>query len=267
MDGTPRDSSGDAPPLPTPQMEASTRIALWVLACVLLFAIASVWLPEPAGWIAFMLVMYVGLSLGLMVLLDFRRLKTSRLALARMQLAPPTVDDPAARVLLDATALAQDMLKPWRAWRPWLAGFALLAIAVGFLVPGPPTARVTAAAVVFVVGLLRDAFLAINALEVMPADAWASLRRPERALLRAYAAVLGSIVLAGSLAVVAALGWSWLQPEDMGWKIVPATFIWGGLAFYGVGYAWKWIAAARRHVDRGAVAQLQEIWRSEENAD
>jgi hypothetical protein len=102
---------------------------------------------------------------------------------------------------VDQEGVAAEWVVRWRAWRWWLYGIAALTLAaalvfgkvwmvLGFYALAP--------------ALLWEVYLAVNALEAATAATWLTLHPLERALARAWAALLGLGMLAGVLGM---LGW------------------------------------------------------------
>jgi hypothetical protein len=72
------------------------------------------WLPSPAGVILSFAVIFVGLPLSIMVASDLMRLREQRMLARRMQIFPPSVDEPAGYVRIEYGPLALEHVGRWR---------------------------------------------------------------------------------------------------------------------------------------------------------
>lgn len=234
----------DGPKLGTPGLERSTKIGLKILAAVLGFCVLSIWLPSPAGMIASVLFIYVGLSLALLVVSDLGRLRDDRLLAKRASMEQPTVDDPDWRVMLDATGVTHDRLRPWRRWRKWFGPAALVAIATVPLAPWIILKIIAGA--VLVVGSLRDLQLGIRVWNTITRAAWGELSRFERASLRIEAAFVGLVFVSIWLGVVAIVAYLFSGNVPVGWNTFAFTLLYGGMGLAALLGGRRWVASAFR---------------------
>jgi hypothetical protein len=234
----------DVPTLGTPQLKLSTRIGLGVLAAVLVFCLASFWLPSPAGLIAGVLFVYVGLSLALLVVSDLGKLREDRQVAQRASIAQPTVDDPDWRLMLDATGLTNDRLKPWRASRRWFGPTAIVALATAVLAPWLGLKIIAVA--VLVVASLRDLQVSVRLWDSMTRGAWGELSRFEQASLRVEAGFVGLVLLSIWLGVIVIVAYLFSGHVPVRWNTYAFTLVYGGMGLMALWSGRHWIASAFR---------------------
>lgn len=233
-----------APGLPTPQLERSTKIALVVLAAVLVFCVLAIWLPSPAGWIAALLFLYVGGTSTVLIVSDFGKLRQDRLFTRRASLLEPTPDDPDVRVVLDIKALTVDQLRPWRAWRKWFGLIAIAAIVI-YLVAPDASVRIVAG-VLLALGWLRDLQLATRVLDTLPKSVWSGLSKLERGWLRAHAVLIGVVMISIWLGVVAIVAYMFSGHIPVRWNTFAFALLYGWMALAAMKAGRRWIAMAFR---------------------
>jgi len=239
----PRESHpNDKLKLATPRLRLSTKIGFGVLAAVLVFCVVSFWLPSPAGWIAAVLLIYVGLSLALLVVSDLGVLRQQRLLAKHSALAEPTSEDPDSRVMLDARGLTCHQLARWRAWRRWFAVVVAVAIVLALLA-SEMALRIVAASLV-ILGSLRDLQLGIRVLQSLPRSMWSELSRLEKAWLRIEAGVVGLVFLSIWLGVVAIIAYLFSGHVPVRWNTFAFTLMSGLLGLAMLVGGKRWVAMA-----------------------
>jgi hypothetical protein len=181
-----------------PAMEGSTKVALAIVAGVILGGFAVPWFPYPAGWIYFVAIVYLAIPLTLMVVLDLSRLRQLRIVARNLEVFPPVAQGEAPWVNIDSQPIADEYLTRWRRWSRWLAGSLGLAVLMPVLrIP------VGVALIPAVIGLTREAFLVANVLEWLVPTTWAGLTRWERFRLRACVAIIAVVNATIALVVLA----------------------------------------------------------------
>jgi hypothetical protein len=225
--------------LPTPRLPLSARLAAGFLIALLLLTVVALAFPEAVPRLVkepiCILWMLPGAPLAVLLANDLARLRQLRLLLRHATEVPrddveggaPTplpgqdtgldhdedsgddeddededeLPDDVPELRIDQEGVAAALVARWRGWRKWLLGIAVLTVAVHFAF-GPWWMAV--ALYLLAPAVLREIYLAINALEEATPAAWRSLHPLERALARAEAALLGGSVLVG---MVGALAW------------------------------------------------------------
>jgi hypothetical protein len=217
--------------LPTPTLPLSARIAAGFLIALLLLTITGLVIPEHLPRLLKEIVCFAWMLPGapLLVVLanDMAQLRKLRLLLRHATEVPKPVVAPALEparpvtgdedeehdeddiddgpdIVIDEEGVAADLIARWRAWRWWLLGIAALTGAVA-LVFG----KVWMALAIYLLApaVLRELYLAINALESATAKTWQTLHPLERALARTYSALLGLAMLAGMLGMAGWIGY------------------------------------------------------------
>jgi hypothetical protein len=219
----------DAPPYPT--LARSARLSLWVLAGVLAFCVASIWLPPPSGAIAITLFVLIGGALSIVVLKDVATLREDRRVWRRLHWADApagTVAPEPARLVLDLADLKHEHVARWRRWRPWCVGLFLVAVALAVAMPlatGDASSAFVAAPFA-VIALLRDAQLALTTASSLPASVHATLRRYERAWLRTHLALVGVVLVGVGGAILGVVAYM-AKKEPLSLRLVLFGFFWG----------------------------------------
>jgi hypothetical protein len=216
---------------PPPSMTRSTKVALAMVAGVILGGFAVPWFPYPAGWIYFCVVVYVAIPLLLMVVLDLSRLRQERILVRNLEVFPPQAHGEAPWVNVDQRPIADEYVTRWRRWSRWLAG--LVAFAAVIAVLGVPLGVVLIPAVI---GLAREAFLAVNVLEWLTPANWQQLNRFEQWRLRACLAAMTVVNASIALAILAIVVYLFVFIRPLQWNYFAFSLLTGMLA----------IACARR---------------------
>ena len=241
----------DAPPYPT--LARSARLSLWVLAGVLAFCVASVWLPPPSGAIAITLFVLVGGSLSIVVLKDFATLREDRRVWRRLHWADAPADTVApepARLLLDLADLKHEHVARWRRWRPWCV--ALLVVAVVLAGAMPLATGDGSAAFVAVpfaaVALLRDLRLGFTVADSLPASVHATLRPFERVWLRTHLALVGGVLVGVGGAILGVVAYM-ANKEPLSLRLVLFAFFWGWIGLLALLGGLRFVHRAFRPAD------------------
>ena len=229
-------------PLP-PSMESSTKVGLAIVAGVILGGFATPWFPYPAGWIYFVVVVYVAVPLLLMVVLDLSRLRQQTILARNLEVFAPESDCEAPWVNIDHQPVADEYVARWRRWSRWLAG--LVALATVLAVLGVPLGVVSIPALI---ALTTEAFFVVNVLEWLVPASWRKLSRWEQWRLRAWLAGMtvlnASIALAIAAIVVCLFGFD----RPLRWNHFAFALLFGTLAVRCAGRCYKNFEQLKRAV-------------------
>ena len=213
---------------PPPKMPPSTRKAIAILLGVATAGLAVRWFPSPSGWILLVVIIYVGIPLAVMVLNYIVKLRMNRMLARRVELFPPTPDEPSGMIKIEFAPLAMEYVARWRRWSPWLLVMLAATVTAGFA----GRTWFPLVVVLLLVALGCEFFLAANVLEWMVPAAWILLSRPEQVRLRVCVVLMGMVngtIAFGFAGVIVFL--FFISGEPWTWRIFAFTLVYGSLVW------------------------------------
>jgi hypothetical protein len=265
--------------LPPPRFPTSARIAAILLLALLALTITALAIPQHLPRLLKEIVCFAWLLPGapLLILLanDLSTWRREQIVARHAHLPAPVparptapasvdasgdVDDDedngdddamAFDVVVDEDGVSAELLARWRGWRWWLLGIAGLTAAV-WAVFGD--VWMALGFYVLVPALVRELYLALNALEAMTPGMWSTLSTWERLWLRAWPFVLGLGLAAAFLAAVnlfAAEFWKATWTPAFVVQVVGGSVIAGWALFLMGGGAWRLLRMAVKPAQGG----------------
>jgi hypothetical protein len=224
-------------------MEGSTKVALAIVAGILLGGFATPWFPSPAGWIYFAVVVYLAIPLMLMAVLDLSRLRQQRILARNLEVFPPESDGEEPWVNVDQQPIADEYVLRWRRWSRWFAASMALAVVLAAL-------RVPLGVVLIpaLIALTREAFLIVNVLEWLVQVNWWRLTRWERWRLRAWLAAMTVLNASIALGIAALVVYLFGFNRPVRWNHFAFALLFGLLAVRCAGRCFECFGQLRRAV-------------------
>jgi len=226
-----------------PPMDRSTKVALAIVAGVIVGGFATPWFPYPAGWIYFVVVVYVAIPLLLMAVLDLSRLRQQRLLARNLEVFPPASDGDVPWVNVGQQPIADENVVRWRRWSRWFAG--ILALSVALAVFRVPLGVVLIPAVI---ALTAEAFLIVNVLEWLVPANWRKLTRWEQWRLRAWLAAMTVLNASIVFAIAALVVYLFAFNRPIRWNLFAFTLFFGSFAVRCAMLCYRYFGQLRRAV-------------------
>lgn len=185
--------------LPPPGVCRSTKVAAAILFGIVLAGLAVPWFPSPAGWILFVVVIYVGIPMLLMVVNDLIKLRQDRMLVRNLEVFPPSPEDPDLWVDIKFAPLSLEHVVRWRRWFPWLLAMLGMMLLAGLAhQPWSPAAIVC----LCLIGFGREILLGVNVLRWMVPATWMQLTTAEQVRLRLWLLLMAIVTGAIAFGVV-----------------------------------------------------------------
>jgi hypothetical protein len=200
--------------LPPPRMKTSTKMALAIMAGMVVAGAYVPWAPPPSGWVLLGVVVYVGLPLLVMVFHDLSELRQARMLVRHLDAYGEIGQDPEAWLDVKYEPLASEHIARWRRWFPWLLG--ILAVMVLAALLGAPRFVLI---ILAVIAFGREFFLAVNVIEWLVPANWSELTTSEQLRLRLNYLTFGLAMATIASGVVAiAIYLFFISDETLSWR-------------------------------------------------